>query len=169
MTTTYRSTTTLATARLGVAALVFITAACGGEDRARDQTATAEKTARSGQQEAAPPEAPRDTSPVASEAQVTPELIAQGERIFHGQEGGAACSTCHGQNATGSQLAPDLTDDRWLNGDGSYEFIVNIVTQGVLNPKEHPAPMPPMGGASLSPEQVRAVAAYVYSLSHQEG
>jgi mono/diheme cytochrome c family protein len=26
--------------------------------------------------------------------------------------------------------------------------------------------MPPMGGAQLTPEQVRAVAAYVYSLSH---
>jgi hypothetical protein len=27
--------------------------------------------------------------------------------------------------------------------------------------------MPPMGGASLTPDQVKAVAAYVYSLSHK--
>jgi mono/diheme cytochrome c family protein len=27
--------------------------------------------------------------------------------------------------------------------------------------------MPPMGGAQLTPEQVSAVAAYVWSLSHQ--
>lgn len=26
--------------------------------------------------------------------------------------------------------------------------------------------MPPMGGASLKPDQVKAVAAYVYTLSH---
>jgi hypothetical protein len=33
-------------------------------------------------------------------------------------------------------------------------------------PKQHAAPMPPMGGASLTPQQVCAVAAYVYSLGH---
>jgi hypothetical protein len=40
------------------------------------------------------------------------------------------------------------------------------VTNGVPNPKQHPGPMPPLGGAQRTPEQVRAVAAYVYSLSH---
>ena len=57
--------------------------------------------------------------------------------------------------------------DEWLNGDGSLAFIEHTVTTGVPQPKSHPAPMPPMGGASLSPEQIKAVAAYVYSLSHK--
>jgi mono/diheme cytochrome c family protein len=34
----------------------------------------------------------------------------------------------------------------------------------VPTPKKAPAPMPPMGGASLSPDQVKAAAAYVHSL-----
>jgi mono/diheme cytochrome c family protein len=41
------------------------------------------------------------------------------------------------------------------------------VTNGVPQPKEHPAPMPPKGGAQLSDDQVKAVAAYVYSLGHK--
>lgn len=94
-------------------------------------------------------------------------MVALGEKIFHGQEAGGTCFTCHGPDAKGTQLAPNLTDQQWLNGDGSYQFIVNTVTSGVATPKQHPAAMPPMGGASLTPEQVRAVAAYVYSLSRK--
>lgn len=56
----------------------------------------------------------------------------------------------------------------WLHGDGSYAAIVNTVTSGVLEPKESSSPMPPMGGRPLTPAQVRAVAAYVYSLTHPE-
>ncbi len=98
---------------------------------------------------------------------ITPAMIALGDSVFHGKIAGGTCAVCHGQDAKGTAgLAPDLTDVKWLNGDGSYAFIVGLVQKGVPTPKESPAPMPPMGGANLSPEQVRAVAAYVYSLSH---
>jgi mono/diheme cytochrome c family protein len=40
------------------------------------------------------------------------------------------------------------------------------VKEGVPTPKAHPTPMPPMGGAQLSEDQVRAVATYIFSLSH---
>ena len=99
---------------------------------------------------------------------LTPQLVALGDSIFEGQAAGGTCMTCHGPDAKGTQLAPDLTDDQWLNVDGSYQAIVNVVQNGVPTPKKHPAPMPPMGGSSLTPDQVRAVAAYVYSLSHPE-
>jgi hypothetical protein len=99
---------------------------------------------------------------------ITAAEVALGDSIFHGQTAGGTCFTCHGQNAKGTTLAPDLTDKTWIDGDGSYNYIVERVTTGVPQPKEHPAPMPPMGGASLSQAQVRAVAAYVYSLSHPE-
>ncbi|HKT61360.1 MAG TPA: c-type cytochrome [Gemmatimonadales bacterium] len=98
---------------------------------------------------------------------ITPQQIALGDSIFHGQVGGGTCSACHGQDAKGTAVAPDLTDNVWLNGDGSYQFIVNTVTNGVPKPKEHPAPMPPKGGAPLTDDQVKAVAAYEYSLSHK--
>jgi mono/diheme cytochrome c family protein len=92
-------------------------------------------------------------------------LIALGDSIFHGQAGGATCYVCHGQDGTGSAVGPNLTDGEWLNTDGSLEGIMKTVQTGVPQPKKAPAPMPPMGGASLSPEQVKAVATYVHSLS----
>ena len=67
----------------------------------------------------------------------------------------------------GNGDSADLTDQQWINGDGSYDFIVHTVTTGVPQPKQHPAPMPPKGGATLTDDQVKAVAAYVYSLSHK--
>ena len=93
--------------------------------------------------------------------------VAEGDKIFHCQEAGGTCTACHGQDAKGTAMAPNLTDSEWLNGDGSLAFIEHTVTTGVPKPKSHPAPMPPMGGASLNPDQVKAVAAYVYSLSHK--
>ena len=97
----------------------------------------------------------------------SPQLVALGDSIFHGQVAGGTCTACHGQDAKGTAVAPDLTDNKWINGDGSYDFIVQTVTTGVPKPKEHPAPMPPKGGAQLTDDQVKAVAAYVYSLSHK--
>lgn len=98
---------------------------------------------------------------------MTPQMIALGDSIFHGRAAGGTCQTCHGPDAKGTPMAPDLTDAQWHNGDGSYQFIVTTVTNGVPRPMQYPSPMPPMGGAQLTPDQVRAVAAYVYSLSHR--
>ncbi len=92
-------------------------------------------------------------------------LISLGDSIFRGQAAGGTCQACHGVGAIGTPAAPNLADSQWLNGDGSYQFIVTTVANGVQAPKQYPGPMPPMGGAPLSPEQVRAVAAYVFSLS----
>ena len=94
---------------------------------------------------------------------VDPKLVAQGRAIF---TGAGNCQMCHGANAKGTPLAPDLTDATWLNIDGSYAAIAGLVNKGVPAPKKYPAPMPPMGGASLAAGQVCAVAAYVYSLGH---
>jgi mono/diheme cytochrome c family protein len=53
-----------------------------------------------------------------------------------------------------------------LWSDGSYSGIAKTVTEGVMQPKEYRSPMPPMGGAQLTPEQVQALSAYVWALSH---
>jgi len=108
-------------------------------------------------------------SGAATSAAITPQQIALGDSIFHGQVGGGTCQTCHGADEKRTPLAPDLTDAQWLWGDGSYAFIVRTVTDGVPTPKQHPGGMPPKGGAPLTDEQVRAVAAHVYSLSHPRG
>ncbi len=153
-----------------VAALALTVAACGGGGENTNPADTS--TAAMGTPAATPP-AGSTAAPAAgaggpvSESQITPQMVAEGDSLFHGQVGGQAiCYTCHGQDAKGTQLAPDLTDNTWLNGDGSYGFIVNTVTTGVPTPKQHPSPMPPMGGATLTQSQIQAVAAYVYSLTH---
>ena len=65
----------------------------------------------------------------------------------------------------GGPLAPPLTDDEWLNIDGEYESIIEIITNGVPVPVEYPGQMAPRANRPLTDEQVRAVAAYVFTLS----
>lgn len=91
---------------------------------------------------------------------VTQAMVDQGKQTF-----GSSCFACHGAGGAGGPLAPALNDGEWLNIDGAYDAIVQVVNQGVPQPKQFPAPMPPKGGAPLTEEQVRSVAAYVYSIS----
>lgn len=94
--------------------------------------------------------------------------VALGDSVFHGKAGAALCYVCHGPAAKGVPgLGPDLTDKEWLNTDGTLASIEKVVLEGVPKPKKMPAPMPPKGGGQLTPAQVKAVAAYVYSLSHK--
>jgi mono/diheme cytochrome c family protein len=95
---------------------------------------------------------------------LSPELIAQGDKIFHGP---GNCYACHGTNAQGL-VGPNLTDAEWIHSKGTYEDIVAQVIKGV--PKEESKSgivMPPRGGSTISDDEVKAVAAYVYSLSHK--
>jgi mono/diheme cytochrome c family protein len=108
------------------------------------------------------------TLPAASAAQempagVTAAMVAEGKEIF---AGAGLCASCHGPDGTGTPIAPALNDAAWLNIDGAYPNIVTLVTTGVATPKEHPVPMAPKGGTNLSDDQVKAVAAYVWSLTN---
>jgi glucose/arabinose dehydrogenase len=125
---------------------------------------------------AAPANPPEGTNPDAGKPAstggripkgATRQMVALGERIYRGQVGGAACTGCHGESAQGSTLGPDLTGKKWLWSDGSFAGIAKTITDGVAQPKQYRSPMPPMGGAQLSADQVSAVAAYIWSLSHQ--
>jgi len=98
---------------------------------------------------------------------VTQEMVAQGQQIYNGA---GLCMTCHGVNGTGTQLGPNLTDREWLwinpnqSPEAIYNQLIQQITQGTPNPKQFPSPMPPKGGSAITDEQVRQVAAYVYSL-----
>jgi mono/diheme cytochrome c family protein len=110
--------------------------------------------------------APVATARVASAAECPPvskDLTDRGRKIFTGT---GNCYACHGSDAHGTAVAPNLTDATWLNIDGSYAGIAGLVRSGVPQPKHFPTPMPPGGGAQLDQGQLCAVAAYVYSLSH---
>ena len=137
------------------AALALILAACaeneGGDQPAADTANTA-----------APAPAPAaPAAPANLPAGVTSDMVLQGQQIFTST---GNCFTCHGPDATGTALAPNLTDAEWINVDGTYEAIVGVVKTGVAQPKQHPAPMPAMGGVQLNDDQARQVAAYVWSL-----
>jgi glucose/arabinose dehydrogenase/mono/diheme cytochrome c family protein len=149
----------------------------GAEGGAAKYTACPSESAPAGSvtaDDAKPPEGTHPDAGAAANAAVLPvpmgatrEMVALGDRIYHGQVGGAACTGCHGANAKGTPLGPDLTTSHWLWGDGSYPAIEKIITTGVPQPKQYRSPMPPMGGAQLSADQVSAVAAYIWGLSHR--
>jgi len=54
-----------------------------------------------------------------------------------------------------------------LWGDASTAAIAATITAAVAQPKRNRSPVPPMGGAQLSADQVSALADYVWSLSHR--
>jgi mono/diheme cytochrome c family protein len=157
---------------LAPVALAGLLSACGGGG---DRGGGGSEAAAGGDTAAARP--PADTAPTtggapSADTAAKPagggggdaKLIALGDSIFHGQAGGGTCHVCHGQDAKGSAVGPNLTDGEWLNNDGTLAGITGTIESGVPKPKTAPAPMPPMGGASLNPDQVKAVATYVHSL-----
>lgn len=94
----------------------------------------------------------------------TKEMVAKGNEIFHKQ---GLCYACHGQDAKGL-VGPNLTDDVWLHSKGSYDEIVHQIMTGVTKEESKSGvPMPAKGGSAISDDDVKAVAAYVYSLSHK--
>ena len=93
----------------------------------------------------------------------TAEQVAAGARLF----GAASCAGCHGADAKGSAVGPDLTSGTWLWGDGSLASIGDIIAKGVAAPKTYRSPMPAMGGAPLSADDLAAVSAYVWAVGHK--
>jgi mono/diheme cytochrome c family protein len=93
-----------------------------------------------------------------------PALIARGDAVFHGA---GNCYACHGSDATGS-VGPDLTDAVWIHSKGTYEELIAQINAGVAKEQSKSGiPMPPKGGGTLSGDDVKAVAAYVYSLGQK--
>ncbi len=83
-----------------------------------------------------------------------PEGMEIASRLF-----GANCATCHGADARGAKGFPNLTDSEWLWGNDAIA-ITHTITNGRV------AAMPPWGPA-LGEDGVKAVVAYVQSISGQ--
>lgn len=102
-------------------------------------------------------------------AGVTPASIAMGDSIF----ASGACQRCHGVKGVGAQNGPSLVAGAWLHSTGKYEELVTTITNGVprtaLKDQTRRFPMNPRGGPmNLNDDQVKAVAAYVYSISRDK-
>jgi len=88
---------------------------------------------------------------------MTPAMIDQGRKIFHGQ---GNCYACHGDKLEGGPVAPSLRGGSWRHIDGSFDAIIHRVDEGLPGTAmvAHP------GG--ISEAQVLMVATYVYAVSH---
>jgi mono/diheme cytochrome c family protein len=96
---------------------------------------------------------------------VTQAMVDQGKTIFAST---GLCAACHGPDAKGL-VGPDLTDAEWFSGTGEYTEIVERIKVGVSAAEAKNtmgAIMPARGGSGITDEQVEAVAAYVWTLSH---
>lgn len=137
----------------GLLALVLgatVLAGCkGGEEKAAPAA-----------REATPAEEPEIAPARPLPSGVTPKTAAQGRKLYP-----ATCSVCHGPQAEGTQLGPNLRDAEWLAGSGQLPEIEQVIRDGVPEPQEFPVPMPPHGGGAYSADELRALAAYVYSIS----
>lgn len=164
------------TARGMALALVFGLAACGGD-------ANGNAAEKAGETAAAAGEMVGDAAKAAGEAVekkteelvdamtqelpagVTKEMIAKGKTVY---AGAGICSSCHGPNGGGiPNLGANLTDGEWLHSDGSFDGITKTVMAGVTAQESSSGvPMPAKGGTNISDDDVKAVSAYVWSLSH---
>jgi mono/diheme cytochrome c family protein len=112
----------------------------------------------------ATPAAEAPAPPTTLPAGVTQVDFDAGQQLY---AGGGNCFSCHGMDASGGALGPNLRDGDWLHSDGSIDGIAGTIQSGVAQPIQYPVGMPAMGGAQLTPEQVRQIAAYLYTLGQQ--
>lgn len=121
--------------------------------------------AQTGAANSATPATPPTNSEAPAGAAVSP-LIAQGDAVFHGP---GNCYACHGSKGEGL-VGPSLTDSEWIHSKGTLADIEAQILNGVTKEESKSGiPMPPKGGSTISDEDVKALAAYVYSLSKKSG
>jgi glucose/arabinose dehydrogenase/cytochrome c551/c552 len=112
----------------------------------------------------APPAAQADAAPALPVPPGgTADQVAKGMALFQG----GTCGACHGKDASGGAIGPSLTAGTWLWGDGSLASLTDVIAKGVPAPKQYRSPMPPMGGAQLSPDDLAAISAYVWAVGHK--
>jgi cytochrome c oxidase cbb3-type subunit III len=78
--------------------------------------------------------------------------VEKGRVVF-----GTHCQQCHGEAGEGN-IGPNLTDEYWIHGDGSFMSVYHAVRDGSVT-KGMPA-----WGRTLNPLDLRLVSAYVGSL-----
>jgi len=100
---------------------------------------------------------------------VTDQMVSRGRNVYSN----GACARCHGPGGNGGQLGPSLVRGTWAQIGGSFDEIVRVVTMGVpesrIRNRSYRLAMHPRGGAmSLSDPDIRAVSAYVWTISRKK-
>ena len=133
-----------------------------------DQRTTVEERVAEGQRERSAWMARLETEPY--DAIMADEALMQTVRSSGRQLFGDNCAACHGRDGKGGSNYPDLTDNDWLWG-GSPELIEQTMRVGIntAHPDSRIGQMPAFGrDEMLDRNQVRNVAAYVYSLTNPD-
>ncbi len=115
-----------------------------------------------------PARAQRPDTTAAVPDSVTVERVLAGSDLFNG----GTCTFCHAVAGRGTgRRAPDLSDAEWLHSTGDFDGIQHTIFWGVekdemkaLEPR--PFAMNPKGGMMIDNEATKALAAYVWTLSH---
>jgi mono/diheme cytochrome c family protein len=99
-------------------------------------------------------------------AAATPENIQKGQELFTS----AKCVSCHGEGGKGKgSMTADMTTGEWKFAEGgSFDALVKVIKEGLT--KEQTGgkiAMPAAASRNLTDDQVTALAAYTWSLSHQ--
>ncbi len=97
--------------------------------------------------------------------EVTPDMLARGAEAYTT----GLCAKCHRADGRGGPRGPNLTDSNWLHCDGSIEGIERVLRSGVpqskLKDKSRPFAMNPVTRLIPDDQELRMLAAYVWSLS----
>ena len=98
-------------------------------------------------------------------AGVTDSVLEAGRVIYLGS---GQCARCHGEHGEGTEEGEALSSGTWKLGSGDYEWLPSIIRHsGVAARGRDVDPLPMRGPTLLLPEEVRAVAAYVWSISRE--
>lgn len=90
----------------------------------------------------------------------TREQVLLGDRIFHGEAASGQCSVCHGADAKGTGNGNDLTTGMFIWSDGSVAMLKRSIV--------HNLAVSPGVDGDLTPDDVDAVTAYVWAISHRK-
>lgn len=88
----------------------------------------------------------------AAQAQPSAQTVAEGKQLFE-----VSCASCHGPSAEGTDRAPSLVGA----GAASVHFQMSTGRMPAVNPNEAQTQQKQI---NFTPEQIRAIAAYVQSL-----
>ena len=108
--------------------------------------------------------------PLAVPDSVTPQRVLAGSNLYNG----GSCAACHAIAGRGVGVrAPDLSDIEWLHSEGDFDGIFETIFWGVSEDEmkaiaPRPFEMHPRGGMNVDREQMKALAAYVWTLSRPE-
>src|SRR5438270_4046932 len=96
-----------------------------------------------------PPNAPQQKAPAPPQA-YDPELVQQGKNLF-----AQDCAFCHGRDAAGGEIGPDLTRSKVVRDDVGGDQIGPVVRNGRAE-----SGMPPF---DLSDQQIESLVAFVHT------